>query len=351
MPDMAMSHTSFFEGRDPYHEAQPDDRHVLASQWCVGATLKSAREAGGESLEEVAESVRIRPDYLRAIEDENYYGLPGWAHAVGYVRSYAMYLGLDSAPLVKRVRDQLALREHVFEQRADERSRSLGRLFSTGGAVVVVLALCVGLWTTGIAANVITGLRPPSERALSYLGAALGLGTSTGPTRVSTKTDAVPPPSRLPTASEDLPAPVAPQQNAAAIPFAPTARSLSINPVQPAPGQISSTTGESGLLVLKPLPRHSIDRGAASFGKVTLRALGQVWFRVEDHRGKVVAERELVRGEVQSLPDVRDLVIATRDGGAIAYYVDGAYAGILGSRGKSVKGLSLARLAVHRAGD
>ncbi len=313
---------------------------MLASQWCVGATLRSAREAGGESLDDVAEAIRIRSDYLYAIEEENYYGLPGWAHAVGYVRSYAMYLGLDTGPMVKRVRDQLALREHVFEQQGVERSRDFMRMISMGGMAVLAGTVGFGLWFTAPAESVTEFLRPVPDRIISFIDRSLNTGS---PVAGVTKSDALPA-APLPSIAPPTIVPMIETAQPATEPaFAP----IRIASVVMAPASSNAT---SGILVVKPLPRHTIDRGSISVGKLTLRALKDVWFRVEDQQGGIVTERQLGRGEVQRLPDVRDLVIATRDGGAIEYYVDGTFAGVLGNQGQTVQGLSLTKLAEQPIG-
>jgi len=337
---MASNQARFIQGQDPYVEALPGDRHVLASQWCVGATLRSAREAGGESLEDVAEAIRIRSEYLFAIEEENYYGLPGWAHAVGYVRSYAMYLGLDSGPLVKRVRDQLALREHVFEQQGQERSRNFVRMISLGGMAVLAGTVGFGLWFTEPAESVTEFLRPVPDRIISFIDRSLNTGT---PVAGVTKSDALPA-AVPPTTARPTIAPMIQKAEPAGQPaFAPIKIASAV--IAPSPD-----AGGSGIFVVNPLPRHSIDRGSISVGRLTLRALKNVWFRVEDRQGGIVTERQMGRGEVQRLPDVRDLVIATHDGGAIEYYVDGTYSGVLGDKGQTVQGLSLAKLAQQRTG-
>jgi cytoskeleton protein RodZ len=316
---------------DPYGSAVPGSRHVLAGQWNVGLTLRSAREAGGESLEDVAEAIRIPADYLLAIEDENYYGLPGWAHAVGYVRSYALYLGLDPGPLVKRVRDQLALREHVFAQRAAVNSIRLTRLLSTGGIAIAVAAVVIGLYFTGPAESLTAYLAPVPDRILSFFDRSFGDRPATAG-RLAAKSDAGP--------AAVVAAPTAPGTK-----VMPDVRAMTISPAVTRP-----SGPPPGVFTLRPLPRHTLDRGAALPGEVTLRARDTAWFRVEDRRGGLVADRRMIRGEVQKLPDVRDLVIMTRNAGAIEYYVDGAFAGTLGRDGQSVTGLSLADLAVRRAG-
>lgn len=332
---MASSQNLSYQENLPYSDVVSDNRHVLAGQWHVGATLRAAREAGGESLDDVADSIRVRAEYLFAIEEENYYGLPGWAHAVGYVRSYALYLGLDSGPMVKRVRDQLALREHVFEQRAVDRSRSFSKMMVMACAAVVVATIGAGFWFSGSADGIAAIIRPVPERLMAILDDSLSRFTSTAKTTTAaSKSDAI----------------VGAVGKSDAQPL----RNLTMTPVVSA-GKSSGTLAgpggpEAGTLVVRPLPRHSIDRGAVSMGQLTLRALQTVWFRVEDASGRVVTEREMGQGEVQKLSNIAGLVIAAQNGGALEYYVDGVRAGVLSSDGQSVSGLSLARLATQNTG-
>lgn len=332
-------------GDDPYGdtpEARPEPRHVLAGQWRVGVTLREARVAGGETLEDVAEAIRIPADYLLAIEEENYYGLPGWAHAVGYVRSYALYLGLDSGPLVKRVRDQLALREHVFAQHAAVNSIRLTRLLSVGGTAALVIAVVAGLYFAVPLATVTAFLAPLPEKIFSVFPGGDRPSPVASAPRLAAKADAGA------AAPVGLGAPVTPvviTQFAPAEAAEPAIRAMAISPER-AP----SAGPGPGVFVLQPLPRHSVDRGSSTVGEVTLRASKPTWFRVEDRRGGVIAERNLARGEVHQLPDVSDLVIMTRDAGAIEYYVDGRLGGRLGGDGQSISGISLANLAARPTG-
>ena len=74
----------------------------------VAATLKEARKRHDRSLRDVAAVLNIRYVYLQAIEDGEFNKLPGNAYAIGFVRSYAEYLGLDSSDLVTRFKAEVA---------------------------------------------------------------------------------------------------------------------------------------------------------------------------------------------------------------------------------------------------
>ncbi|MFP6733402.1 MAG: RodZ domain-containing protein [Rhodospirillales bacterium] len=73
----------------------------------VGAFLRASRLRRGEDLAEVASELRIRNVYLEAIEDGRFDLLPGNTYAVGFIRTYAEYLGLDGNRVVERYRDEI----------------------------------------------------------------------------------------------------------------------------------------------------------------------------------------------------------------------------------------------------
>ncbi len=61
----------------------------------LGQLLRETREEKGMTLEEVEELTRIRLKYLQALEEGDYDALPTPGHVHGFLRSYALCLGLD----------------------------------------------------------------------------------------------------------------------------------------------------------------------------------------------------------------------------------------------------------------
>jgi cytoskeleton protein RodZ len=87
-----------------------DDSARLHSQpGAIGQILRETRESYQQDIATVSQQLRIRGVYLRAIEAGDYKALPGSTYAVGFVRSYAEYLGLDPLELVRRFREEAAL--------------------------------------------------------------------------------------------------------------------------------------------------------------------------------------------------------------------------------------------------
>lgn len=63
--------------------------------------LKKKREESGKDLKEIAHTLKIRADYLKAIEDEEFEKLPVAVYAKGYIRDYAKFLKIDPEVILK----------------------------------------------------------------------------------------------------------------------------------------------------------------------------------------------------------------------------------------------------------
>ena len=77
----------------------------------AGAQLARARVSAGKSLADIAQFTRISERQLAAIEAGNYAALPSRAYSVGFARSYAKVVGLNSEAIVGLVREELAQQE------------------------------------------------------------------------------------------------------------------------------------------------------------------------------------------------------------------------------------------------
>lgn len=67
----------------------------------IGERLRNAREARGLTLSAAEGLTRIRAVYLQALEDEQFDRLPAPAYTRGYLRTYALALGLPANELVE----------------------------------------------------------------------------------------------------------------------------------------------------------------------------------------------------------------------------------------------------------
>jgi cytoskeletal protein RodZ len=82
---------------------------VLDSAWRAGRKLSEARRQRGWSLDEVADRIRVRKEFLEALEEMNVKLLPGKAYALAFLRSYAKELGIEEKAIVDQFQDECAL--------------------------------------------------------------------------------------------------------------------------------------------------------------------------------------------------------------------------------------------------
>lgn len=73
----------------------------------IATALRERRCERGLSIAEAAGVLRIRPHYVAAMEAGRFNELPGRIYAIGFVRNYARYLGLDGEQAVIRLKDEL----------------------------------------------------------------------------------------------------------------------------------------------------------------------------------------------------------------------------------------------------
>jgi cytoskeletal protein RodZ len=71
----------------------------------IGTILKSQREKLGYSLQDAEQHTRIRLASLESIENNQFSDLPGQVYVTGFIKVYASYLGVDSAPLLKQLEE------------------------------------------------------------------------------------------------------------------------------------------------------------------------------------------------------------------------------------------------------
>lgn len=74
----------------------------------IGGLLKDKRLSKGITLDRISADLKIRVSFLKALEEENFDIFPADVYIMGYIRTYAMYLGIEPEPLIEEFK---ALRE------------------------------------------------------------------------------------------------------------------------------------------------------------------------------------------------------------------------------------------------
>jgi cytoskeleton protein RodZ len=305
----------------------------------VGQELRAARLRRGDDLATVSRALKIRKDHLEAVEEDRLENLPGRTYALGFVRSYAGYLGLDANQMVERFKQEISGRddEHTptIGPIPDEHRRlPHGWRFVAG---VVVLAVGYGIYhllSAGSAPQVtpvppsLTPPKvaqaapkpvtpPPSEPAQSATPSpAIANTPAKAPSHAAAPTE-------NPLASQ-MPSPLADKTVAAGQTTATPSPALTGTPAAPAASGPTTVYGQS-------------NRRA----RVVLKAKADTHIMVRSQNGTVYINRNLKTGDSYQVPNQTGLTLSTSNGGAIEMDLDGQVMGTAGGDQQSADDVSL----------
>ncbi|HVZ68830.1 MAG TPA: RodZ domain-containing protein [Rhizomicrobium sp.] len=276
----------------------------------VGQDLRAARLRLGDDLATVSSTLKIRKDHLEALEEDRLEALPGRTYAIGFVRSYATYLGLDAAEYLERFKQEIAGRAEgaYLTPYIDPGERKLPQ-----GWQLIAVAFA----------------------ALLVFGAYLVVKA------VSSESEppVAPVPAEIANTAQAPAAPMQTQPLATPQPAA-TAPAIAAAPAT-APAQ-ASTAGTAETAQPK---GKSYGLGNAS-SRIVLRVHKPVYITVKGEDNTVYISRMLQPGDTYRVPNLPGLILNAGDGSAVELVLDGASVGAVGSASKAAEGVSLDPQAV-----
>jgi cytoskeleton protein RodZ len=317
----------------------PDDATPSSGLRSAGDLLRQQREALGLELQDVADELKIKPNYLAALEAGRPDLLPGPTYAIGFVRAYGEHLKLDGNEMLRRFKAESA----ALDTRPDLAfPMPLGEHSMPGGSmllVALILALCgYGTWyylSTGershperIAEVPDVLLSPAAERAAdaaTFPSAAIS-APEPGPAVVA---DAAAPPSPQPAPDPET-APVG-ASAAAAAPMPPESTAAAHAAASPPP--------PGGVAVAADLPPAAQGDEPRAYGavdrpaRVVIRATADSWVQIRDTDQSTLFTRVLKAGESYRVPDRPGISLRTGNAGGIEITVDGQPAPPIGPNG------------------
>jgi cytoskeleton protein RodZ len=257
-----------------------------------GEKLRDARERRGVSLREISNATKISVGVLEALERNDISRLPGGIFGRGFVRSYAIAVGLDPEATIQDFitqfpNDSVTVGHPASDQVEDNEAVESSR--RTAGTFVWLIAVSV-----------------PIVGVLLYFAT---LGRPAAPEPAPPQTVAAPAPETRPVVE---PAPPSASEPAAS---APSEAARLAPPASAAPS---------------PAPAASSDRLT-----VALTVKRPCWVSATVD-GKKAIERLLQAGDQQTLTVYRELVLTAGDASAIALQFNGADARPLGKSGDVV---------------
>ncbi len=247
----------------------------------AGAVLRDAREARRLSVEEVAQTLKLTPRQVLAIEREEFDLLPGTTFARGFVRNYARLLQIDPAPLLAAIDLRLARGEVNLRPL----SNAAGRMPAGGGSRGVPRWLLAGLAlaVVALAVGVYVERFGPDMSAWQAAGSADQAGRdgpATSGERLELQTTA-PAAGMEPSATVALPPPPA-------VPAAPA-----VAAVEPQPAGPAAASGQA--------VENAPAAGSAAARRLTFRFGKESWLEVRDGAGKLLTSRLNAPGSVLEL--------------------------------------------------
>jgi cytoskeleton protein RodZ len=237
------------------HETDGDDRHAVPA-FCD--ELREARLRGGYSVGDAAQVLRIQEHYLQALEEGRFDQIPGTTYAIGFLRSYAGFLGLDPDEMVDAFKREQGLQpnEHrlAFPAPSDTSPKPKFWLILL---VLVLAGLGYGGWQyQSTEGRIATDLVADVSTRLSE---AVGLDTADAPQQAAAVApDAAPDSAPVAAGSADPAAPVSEETAPAASPPPETASA------EPATTEVAAleTTEVAGTSD-RPGPERATEAGAA----------------------------------------------------------------------------------------
>jgi len=383
---MAQRRANLFNSEVP----EPDDIRQVGGG--VGGLLRRRREEIQQDIEDVSHQLRIRSAYIRAIEEGKFQDLPGTAYAVGFVRAYADYLGLDGNSIVGDYRDELARRS----RQNDLVWPSEGSESRFPGGTILVVCVLLGLAIYGgwfyATQSGSSGIKL-IDQVPAYIKNATGIGQTADATGNAAQTEspkteaqAAPAPapatnlpeSQAPAAASAAPATTAltgagnapaaaPQPPPPAVIATPAPSTTppavilgqgsqnsqaTTPPAAPtAPAQTTTqTTGTTApATTTAPAASPTTDQTASASetpavvpaAKVVIRANRDSWIEIRDKDDNVVLQKVLRQGESFNVPDQKGMLMTTGNAGGIVIELEGKALQSLGSLGVVKRGIKL----------
>ncbi len=289
-------------------EISPD---IDAPLETVGQDLRTARQRKGEDLATVSRCLKIRKDHLNALEEGKFDLLPGRTYAVGFVRTYARYLGLETDVLVERYKAEVAGLGEANENEtclAPEVERKLPQ-----GTIVFVALLLIGIAYGGYY------IQSSANQMLTEREAAIPARLETVVTEQS-QGNADPQPAQA----------VSQPQSAALV-----SQSLPDGAGGSELGQAELETAAQNLPSGQSYGTRNTD------SRITLRIHETTNVRIIGANSTLFINRTLSPGDTYRAPNIVGMTISSANSGVVELILDGSPLGFLGANGAAADALSL----------
>jgi len=134
----------------------------------IGERLKSAREAKKMTIKEVSQDTNISSMYVEALEKENFEIFPGETYLIGFLRSYADYLKLDSEIILAaykgyKIGESATPLEELTKPTKQSLSASFVQFLMKYKAVAIIIFLVAVVFVLFKGVNLLSKLYVPTD--------------------------------------------------------------------------------------------------------------------------------------------------------------------------------------------
>ncbi|HYM30936.1 MAG TPA: RodZ domain-containing protein [Candidatus Cybelea sp.] len=313
----------------------------------VGYTLRSARQRAGLDLRAVSGQLRIRFPHLKAMEEGRFDELPGRIYAIGFLRTYAEFLQLDTDAVVEAFKVETAAQPPhgrlVFPVPAPETRTPRGWLILL--ALIIAGAL-YGAWYYNqergrVATEAVAPPPPPAAEAPNR---------SSEPPPAGPAANETPQPQRPAESPTTQPAVGNASPLAGTPPSTPATAPGNAPPATSAPMPTMEPTAANAPAAApaQPSPPNSPADGPQVYGstdsnvRVVLKARTDSWIEVRGAGNELVFPGHVLHeGETYRVPNRSDVVLWSGNLGGLDITVDGKPVPRLGAQGEAKRNISL----------
>jgi len=267
----------------------------------IGDILRRERERRGDDLQQIADYLCIRRGFLAAIETSRYDEFPADAYVIGFLRSYAEYLGLNGKDAIDYYRYEMAGRRNkppllMPVPISEGRTPNAIILISAAVAAILVYAVWYGLSSSDRASVVV----PPPP--------------------VTSSSDALPAATPVSNPVAQVTQPVTTQ------PVLPLVAATSTTPasiVLPGPSSTQTMNMPPSIEAGKTSPTSEAGSQVPETPHVVIKADQASWVLITDVSGHTVFDHVMKAGETYSAPNMGGLSLTTGNGSGITLTING----------------------------
>lgn len=236
----------------------------------VGGLLRYTREQYGQTIPDIERALRIRGIQIEAIERGDIDSLPGRVYVIGFVRTYAEYLGLDGGEIVRLYKSQYM----------DSQPNKVALAFPLPASESKTPSMAVVLGSLTVIAVLLIGWN----------------SFSSAPVERELVSDVQPVPEEISARFEEKPA-------------VPVANDV---PIQASVAPVSAPAEQKGII---------------------LNILENSWVEIKDGEGKVMVSNVLDKGDQYFVPNSPGLSMSLGNAGGVEIVLDGRVLKPLGKIG------------------